>query len=100
MKTININGTDYVRLDEVCSAPEYDHVCVIADNGWIFEGKCGYDLVGDIALRDAHVVRKWSNGLGIGGLADPAHKDDYTLDKLGEVNVYREKIVAVFPLEW
>ncbi len=102
MKTININGTDYVRLDKVLASPDCDHVCVIADNGWIFEGKrdLNRDLCGDIELLDAHVVRKWSNGLGIGGLADPAHKDDYTLDKLGEVNVYREKIVAVFPLEW
>lgn len=75
------------------------HVCVIADRGWIFEGYREYD-VDDVVLRNAHVVRKWANGLGIGALADPGHKDDYTLDVLGTVMVPRTSIIAEFVLEW
>lgn len=101
METININGTDYVKADEAFAPASYEHVCVIATNGWIFEGKRDPDLSdGYIELRDAHVVRRWDNGLGIGGLADPAHKDEYTPDRLGTVNVYGEKVVAVIPLGW
>ncbi len=46
------------------------------------------------------MVRKWSNGLGIGGLADPAHKDEYTLDKLQDAYIYADKVIAVIPLGW
>lgn len=103
METININGTEYVKAEDARSVnlkdqSDWEHVCVIADRGWIFEG---YRSEEDpCTLRDAHVVRKWSNGLGIGGLADPMHKADYTLDELGTVNVNESAVIATVPLEW
>lgn len=103
MDTITLNGEEYVRASEVASygSADYSHVCVIATNGWIFEGKRDSEQDGrDIELFDAHVVRCWDNGLGIGGLADPETKDDYTLDALGVINVYGEKVIAVMPLRW
>ena len=96
MKEININGTVYVEKAEAYADSE--HVCVIADRGWIFEG---YREGGDgFKLTDAHVVRKWTNGLGIGGLADPEHKDEYTLDEIGCIEVMPHAVLAVVPLRW
>lgn len=46
------------------------------------------------------MVRKWANGMGIGALADPEHKDEYALDQLQDVHVYADKVIAVIPLRW
>ena len=94
---MNIDGVDYVPVSELASFNNSDHVCVIADRGWIFEG---YREEGTTRLTNAHVVRKWSNGLGIGGLADPDNKDDYTLDDIGCIELAPNAIIAVIPLEW
>ena len=95
-KTITIDGVEYVEKTE--SYKESEHICVIADRGWIFEGyredENGYKL------SNAHVVRKWMNGRGIGGLAKAEYKDEYTLDELGSVSVRPEAVIAVIPLEW
>lgn len=95
-KTITINGVDYIEKDSAVASG--DHVIVIADRGWIFEGYMSerYKLTG------AHVVRKWDNGLGIGGLQTAAHKDDYTLDELpGGIEVTEHAVIAVLPItEW
>lgn len=103
---ITIDGAAYVRrgADIDMDTAGWEHVCVIADRGWIFEGRRYPDVLEDLGctvkLADAHVVRKWNNGLGIGGLADPAHKDEYTLDELGSVAVYHHAVLAVIPLRW
>jgi hypothetical protein len=102
MESININGEEYVRKSDIreCELAEsWEHVCVIATNGWIFEGYRSAETgEGGIALADAHVVRKWTNGLGIGGLADPAHKDDYTLDEIGRIDI--NSAIATIKLRW
>lgn len=96
METININGKEYIEKPEDYN--DSNHVCVIADRGWIFEG---YQDQEDLnRLTNAHVVRKWSNGLGIGGIAKPEHKDDYTLDYIGCIDINRRAVIAVIPLEW
>ena len=105
MDTININGEEYIRFDEVAVGDyvtDWQHVCVIATNGWIFEGWRDDAMTDDngIQLTRAHVVRKWTNGLGIGALADPEHKDEYTLDRMQDVYVYADKVIAVIPLRW
>ena len=104
MNTITINGEEYVKKSEAICADDcesWQHVCVIAANGWIFEGWRDDPCEDNgIQLSNAHVVRKWSNGLGIGGLADPAHKDEYTLDQMQDVCVYANKAIAVIPLRW
>jgi hypothetical protein len=60
-------------------------VIAILDHGWIMVGVPESTDGTSITLTAASVVRSWSNGLGIGGLADPAHKADYTLDAVGRV---------------
>lgn len=93
---ITINGVDYVPASQALNTT--DHVCVVADRGWIFEG---YRSEEDpYTLTNAHVVRKWSNGLGIGGIAKADHKDDYTLDEIGQIEINRRAVIAVIPLEW
>lgn len=96
METMNINGKEYVEKTEVYK--ESEHVCVIADRGWIFEGYKQDDA--GCKLSGAHVVRRWDNGLGIGGLAKAEHKDDYTLDEIGCIEINHRAIIAIIPLEW
>lgn len=97
--TIIVNGVEYVRKGEAFE--ESDHVCVIADRGWIFEGHIDPEHDGNgIALTGASVVRKWSNGRGIGGLANAEYKDEYTLDYIGDIAVYEHAVLAVIPLRW
>ena len=104
MESININGEEYVKRSDIreCELAEcWEHVCVIATNGWIFEGYQSEELMDRddrVSLDDAHVVRKWSNGLGIGGLADPAHKDEYKLDAVGRIEIH--EAVATIKLGW
>lgn len=104
METITINGEEYVEKSDRAYelADNWEHVCVIATNGWIFEGYRDDAMSDDngIQLTNAHVVRKWDNGLGIGGLADPDHKDEYTLDAMKDVYVYADKTIALIELRW
>lgn len=102
METININGEEYVKASGLPALLDWetaDHVCVIADRGWIFEGYRDLAEPG-VRLNRAHVVRRWDNGLGIGGLAKAEHKDEYELDELGAVEVFERAVIAVIPLEW
>ena len=98
METININGKDYVSVEDAPGVVESDHVCVIATNGWIFEGDAVSREGGAVTLAGASVVRRWDNGRGIGGLAKAEHKDDYALDPCGTVRVCA--VVAEIALEW
>lgn len=99
MKTININGTEYIEKSAAMEYTDAEHVCIIADRGWIFEG---YRVEGGegVRLTNANVVRRWDNGLGIGGLADPDHKDDYTLDAIGDIEIVEHAVIATIPLRW
>lgn len=101
MDTININGEEYVKASDVAQEEweDCDHVCVIADRGWIFEGYRDLAEPG-FKLNRAHVVRRWNNGLGIGAIAKREHKDDYTLDELGRVDILERAVIAIIPLEW
>ena len=95
-KTIEINGKEYVQKTKDYKPSE--HVCVIADRGWIFEG---YRTNPDTyELTEAHVVRKWSNGRGIGGLAKDKYKHEYTLDEIGSISIHPQAVIATIPLEW
>lgn len=96
METININGEEYAKVDDIAEYNGTEHVCVIADRGWIFEGRKREDG----SLADAHVVRRWDNGLGIGGLADLDHKDEYTLDAIGDIRIAHHAVIAEIPLRW
>ena len=96
-KSIIVDGIEYreyVDGVELTAPVETDHVIIIAQRGWIFEGLRNKEVTDKIQLLNANVVRKWSNGRGIGGLTKVENKDDYTLDPVGTVSFPNEAIIA------
>ena len=102
---VNIDETEYYTKEELAGEglEMSQHVVVISDRGWIFEGVTqDPDAEGGIDLTHAHVVRRWTNGLGIGGIQSAEHKGDYTLDALpAGIRVAARAVIAVLPItEW
>lgn len=104
-ETITLNGKQYVEFDptkkDLEPAVETDHIIVIAQRGWIFEGYRDKAVTDKIQLLNANVVRSWSNGKGIGGLAQKGSKADYKLDPVGTVAFPNEGVIATIDItEW
>ena len=99
---IEINGETYIRESEINPHANFDtdHIIVLAQRGWIFEGHRDKNATDKIRLLDASVVRSWSNGRGIGGLVKSEHKSDYTLDPVGIVEFASEGVIATINVEW
>lgn len=76
------------------------HECVICECGWIIVGVRMAESGDALSLSDSSVVRKWSNGKGIGGIAKAEEKDEYTLDEIGTVDIKKSKILFTIPCEW
>lgn len=76
------------------------NTCVVIEEGWILVGKEDSRTAEDVNLRDASVVRRWTNGKGIGGIAKKENKDEYTLDYIGDVRIRLGKILFEIPCEW
>ena len=102
LKTVEINGEVYVRKSDVQGLKDFetDHIIVIAQRGWIFEGYKDKTLTDKIRLVNANVVRSWSNGRGIGGLTKEVYKHEYTLDPVGVVEFAPEGVIATINVEW
>ncbi len=76
-------------------------ICVVCEYGWIIKGVKNAESTGSVLiLHDAAVVRKWSNGKGIGGIAKAENKDEYTLDPIGDVEIRQNKVLFEIPCEW
>lgn len=104
-ETITVNGKTYIEVDpskkEITPAIKTDHIIVIAQRGWIFEGHRDTSVKDKIQLLNASVVRSWSNGRGIGGLCAKDHKTDYKLDPVGIVSFPNEGVIATLDItEW
>lgn len=104
-ETITLNGKTYKEIDpnakDIVPAFETDHIIVIAQRGWIFEGHRDKSVTDKIQLLNASVVRSWSNGKGIGGLCSASNKSDYKLDPVGTISFPNEGIIAVIDIvEW
>ena len=98
---VEINGVVYTKKGEAVELKETDHIIVIAQRGWIFEGQRDSSVTYKIQLLNANVVRSWSNGKGIGGLCNKSDKSDYTLDPVGQVSFPNEGIIAIIDItEW
>lgn len=99
---IELNGKKYVEYDPnkkgLQPAVETDHVIIIAQRGWIFEGYKDKSVTDELVLLNANVVRSWSNGKGIGGLAES--KTGYTLDPVGTIRFANEAIIAQINVRW
>lgn len=105
MQTINVNGKEYIEYDptkkDLKPAVDTDHIIVIAQRGWIFEGHKDKSVTDKIQLLNANVVRSWSNGRGIGGLCSKQYKNDYKLDPVGTVSFPNEGVIATVDItEW
>lgn len=98
METMTINGEEWARKSDSIAFEESEHVCVICTNGWIFEGRKAGTEDGDLLLSEAHVVRRWDNGLGVGGIADPEHFDDYVLDACGSIRIHGRAVISVIAI--
>lgn len=73
---------------------------IICEYGWIICGVKASENTKEIKLKDASVVRRWSNGRGIGALAKKEYKGDYTLDAIGGVVINKAKVLFEIPCEW
>ena len=100
--TITLNGKTYKEFNpndkEIQPAVKTDHIIVIAQRGWIFIGFKDKSIKDEIVLLSADVVRTWSNGKGIGGLAEA--KTGYTLDPVGTIRLANEAVIAVIDVRW
>ena len=77
------------------------NVCVVCEYGWIIKGvKDERSDTERMLLHDAAVVRRWTNGKGIGGIAKADNKDEYTLDDIGDVEIRQNKVLFEIPCEW
>lgn len=105
LDTIEVNGKKYQEVDpnatDIQPAVDTDHIIVIAQRGWIFEGHKDKSITDKIQLLNANVVRSWSNGKGIGGLCSKQNKTDYKLDPVGTISFPNEGIIATIDItEW
>lgn len=75
-------------------------LCVVCEYGWIIKGIAIDETVSTTKLKDASVVRRWTNGKGIGGIAKTENKDEYTLDPIGDVEIMKGKVLFEIPCEW
>ena len=73
--------------------------CVVCEYGWILFGKKGEESAEAVKICDARVVRSWSNGKGIGGIAKKENRNEYTLDPIGDVIVKADKVLFAFKCE-
>jgi hypothetical protein len=101
-ETITLNGKEYIeyKAGEIKPAVDTDHIIVIAQRGWIFEGYKDKSVKDKIQLLNANVVRSWSNGKGIGGLCKKENKSEYKLDAVGTVSFPNEGVIATINVEW
>ena len=74
--------------------------CYVCEYGWIFIGTESARTETQIRLTDASVVRKWTNGKGVGGIAKAENKNEYTLDAIGDVVINMSKVLFEIPCEW
>ena len=76
------------------------NTCYVCEYGWIVIGKETGRTSEQVKLSDASVVRRWTNGKGIGGIAKAENKDEYTLDAIGDVVIRLGKVLFEIPCEW
>lgn len=76
------------------------NTCFVCEYGWIVIGKETGRTSEQVKLSDASVVRRWTNGKGIGGIAKAENKNEYTLDAIGDVVIRLGKVLFEIPCEW
>ena len=74
--------------------------CFVCEYGWIVVGKETGRTEDVVNLKEASIVRRWTNGKGIGGIAKIENKSEYTLDAIGDVVIRLSKVLFEIPCEW
>ena len=74
--------------------------CYVCEYGWIVIGKETGRTEDTVTLANASVVRRWTNGKGIGGIVKAENKDEYTLDAIGDVVIRLGKVLFEIPCKW
>lgn len=76
------------------------NTCYVCEYGWIIIGQEEERTEDQIKVSGASVVRRWTNGKGIGGIAKAENKKEYTLDPIGDVVIRIGKVLFEIPCEW
>lgn len=76
------------------------NTCYVCEYGWIIIGKEEERTEDQVKVSEASVVRRWTNGKGIGGIAKAENKKEYTLDAIGDVVIRIGKVLFEIPCEW
>lgn len=76
------------------------NTCYVCEYGWIIIGKEEERTEDQVKVSKASVVRRWTNGKGIGGIAKAENKKEYTLDAIGDVVIRIGKVLFEIPCEW
>ena len=74
VKTISIDGVDYVRADQAKPAPTGTRAVVVVDRGWIFAGDVKREN-GRLRISRALHVFKWES-VGFAGMIENTKKAD------------------------
>lgn len=96
---ITIDGTKYVRADQVTLPKLPNYRIVVADRGWVFVGYCHDEEDGAITITDAKCIRYWgtdNDKPGLGWLAAHGPTDKTILDDSGVVRIPRHSVIVTF----
>ncbi|MET4780848.1 hypothetical protein [Glaciihabitans sp. UYNi722] len=91
IKTISIDGVDYVRADQVTIDASETQI-VVGQRGWIFVGAVHEDG-DDLVITDARNIRIWGTTKGLGELAS-GPTDKTKSDLYGTVRIPKLTVVA------
>lgn len=76
------------------------NIIIICEAGWILCGTVVKTMEQKIGLKNAYIVRRWTNGRGIGALSKAEFIHEYMLDEIGTVEVYTNKVIYTIDCEW
>lgn len=80
IKTISINGKNYVEADSIQPQHNGDIKIVVLQRGWVMVGKM--EKIGsDVKLHNASVIRSWGTTKGLGEIAGNGPTSNTKLDK-------------------
>lgn len=74
METINIDGVEYVKKDDVVTEIGEKRI-IVADKGWVFVGNCIDNEDGSVTINNAQNIRRWGTTRGLGELINGALPD-------------------------
>lgn len=92
MKTVNIDGVEYVKKSDVPQKESKVQI-VILQRGWVVIGR--YSENGDeFELQDAKVIRVWGTTKGLGEIAYGGPTSSTKLDECPTVRTHKLTAIA------